>query len=272
MRKDLDYDPDEYYRHVILPHLRTQEMDAGSELVELLKNGNTRVTNKALIEKYGQGKLVNARETVRAPHLLDEYRREKEVVSEPLSHETFADITGAPLPEWDRLLANALGVPAGREDADALHVAVQALLTAVFSREFSSPTKEVPLHGGRKRIDIVFANVARRGFFWWLHQNYSAAHVIVEVKNYTDDVGHPELDQLAGRFSPSRGQFGLLVSRSFRDIARFVASCRDTADDRRGFIVALDEDDLRELVRIRRQHDDDAMWALLKRRFDELVM
>jgi hypothetical protein len=113
--------------------------------------------------------------------------------------------------------------------------------------------------------------MAIAGFFKWLATHYPAAHVFVECKNYGREIGNPELDQLSSRFSPTRGQFGLLVCRHFADKTLFLKRCRDTALDKRGFIIALDDDDLTALVASRR---DDAMFLdlqMLHERFRAIV-
>jgi hypothetical protein len=82
-----------------------------------------------------------------------------------------------------------------------------------------------------------------------------------------------EVGELAGRFSPNRGRFGLLMSRSFKDKALFAARGRDTADDGHGFIRPLDDEDLRLLVEARRNDGDPhATLILLKDRLNALVM
>jgi hypothetical protein len=112
--------------------------------------------------------------------------------------------------------------------------------------------------------------MAQTGFFGWLSQHYPSANVFVECKNYGREVGNPELDQLSGRFSPSRGTFGLLVIRSVDDKPTLLRRCRDTADDQRGFIVPLDDGDLRALAGARKAGQ--GFSDLLKERFDTLIM
>jgi hypothetical protein len=103
-----------------------------------------------------------------------------------------------------------------------------------------------------------------------------AAHVYVECKNYTGDPGNPELDQLAGRFSPLRGQVGLLVCRTLTDKALFIQRCRDTALDRRGYCLPLDDDDVAQLVLDTTAGPAPAPpsaidFPLLKQRYDALI-
>ncbi len=82
----------------------------------------------------------------------------------------------------------------------------------------------------------------------------------------------PALDQLSGRFSPSRGQFGILVCRTLQNKDLFIQRCRDTALDDRGFIIPLDDDDLGVLVEERQSFSEPDFLPLLKERFDRLVM
>src|SRR5207302_255352 len=175
-------------------------------------------------------------------------------------------------PDWDKLLAAVRDIPAGKAGADAYEKAIEDLLTALFSPSLTDPRVQRRIHEGRKRIDITYTNVARAGFFDWLGTHYEAPHVFVECKNYEGDIENPELDQLSGRFSPSRGRFGLLVCRHFEKKELFIRRCRDTAQDERGFIIALDDEDLAALVQARKQQNVTKQFELLKERFDQLIM
>jgi len=273
VRRHMDYSTEEYYNDYILEHLREQELSSNTELVRLLKSGRRRVTKKDLRTKYGSGKLAIVRETLRKPSLLEDYRRDKrDHVRPPLTHEEIAEAEGTLGPDWDSLLSAALAIPAGRDDSDAYEAAIEALLTAVLYPALSHPHVQREIHDGRKRIDISYTNGASDGFFHWLGQHYPAANVFVECKNYSSDPANPELDQLAGRFSPSRGQFGLLVCRRLENKELFIQRCVDTARDHRGFIVPLDDNDLERLVEERKADYLDLGLPLLRERFDRLIM
>jgi hypothetical protein len=84
-------------------------------------------------------------------------------------------------------------------------------------------------HEGRKRIDIVMENGAHTGIFYALPniRRLPCAYVPLECKNYGREVGNPELDQLAGRFSVNRGKVGFLCCREFQDRDLFIRRCRD---------------------------------------------
>jgi hypothetical protein len=272
VRRRMDYDADEYYNDYLLEHLRSVELDANSELVQLLKSGNRRVTKKDLAGKYGRGKSTIVRETRNWPQVLRQYRSDKSKhFQPPLDHRDLAESEGTPPPDWDALLRVLADVPPGAEAFGAYEKAIEALLSALFYPSLSHPQLQRKIHDGRKRIDLSYTNAASEGFFSWVAQHYSAPHIFVECKNYEGDPGNPELDQLSGRFSPSRGRVGILACRIMRDKALFLQRCRDTAQDQRGFILALDDADLRELVDERKGSFGRPPYRLLRERFDKLV-
>ena len=273
VRRRMDYDADEYFLHYLLDHLQGVELDANSELVQLLKNGGMRVTKKDLIKKYGRGKSVIVRETRRHPEVLRRYRDDKRgAYQPPLDHLDLARTEGSPEPDWDALYAALHATPYGYDASNPYERSIEALLSALFYPSLSNPQLQRAIHAGRKRIDIVYTNAATSGFFAWVAQHYSAPHVFVECKNYEGDPGNPELDQLSGRFSPSRGQVGILTCRAFQNKALFLQRCRDTADDQRGFVVALDDADLAALVEERKATMSAVNYGLLRERFEKLVM
>jgi hypothetical protein len=132
------------------------------------------------------------------------------------------------------------------------------------------PIREFNIHAGRKRVDLAFAN-AGGGFFGWLALHHPAGTIFVECKNYSADPANPELDQLAGRFGPTRGEFGFLCCRPFENKPLFVQRCRDTALDGRGFIIALDHDDLIGLMQMRDRQARGELYRFLEARFQEIT-
>lgn len=268
VRQHLDYDPDEYYRNYILEHLREVELTANSGLVQLLKNGRRRVTKKSLKEKYGTGKAVIVTQTLAYPDVLTRYKRAKRMTPQPaLPHEEIASVEETLDPDWDQLLLAVTSVQSGNEHAHEYEVAIEALLNALFYPSLAYPSPQHAIHDGRKRIDIAYANIAKSGFFNWVSSHYPAAHIFVECKNYTRDIANPELDQMAGRFSPSRGRVGLIVCRGFEDKQVFLERCRDTVHDDRGFILPIDDADLGVLIQSRKTDPLFARLQLLEERF-----
>jgi hypothetical protein len=273
VRQRMLYDLQEYYNHYILAELQQQELNANSQLVHLLKNGSRRVTKKSLREKYGQSKAFVIQQTLKNPRLLREYRADKKYIyPPPLDHRSLAIIENTDPPDWDALVNQVVAVPSGRAHARDYEDKIEQLLTALFYPYLTHPQVQHEIHNGRKRIDVTYTNLSTDGFFRWLGDNYPAMHVFVECKNYGNEVGNPELDQISGRFSPSRGRFGILTCRSFENKGLFVQRCIDTAHDDRGFVIPLDDDDLCELVDIKKTRDELREMRFFKDRFDRLIM
>lgn len=272
VRKSMDYDSDEYYSDYILEYLREEELSAKTEFVKLLKNGKTRVTKKDLKKKYGTGKAVIVQQTLKHPDILDRYRFDKRKSPQPaLNHLEIADVEGTKPPNWDILLSEVVNVKPGQKESSKYEKTIESLLTALFYPALTNPQVQYPIHEGRKRIDITYTNMANSGFFQWLSMHYTAPHVFVECKNYGEEIGNPELDQISSRFSRSRGVFGILVCRNFKDKKLFWRRCQDTAKDGRGYVIPLDDEDLGELVEYKKDLEDSIEFLMLKERFDRLV-
>ncbi|MFF6639622.1 hypothetical protein ACFY83_20610 [Streptomyces althioticus] len=251
VRRDLHLSQSEYYRNHLVPTLQAEEeADPRSKLVTVLKSGKRKVYKKEIEARYGTKKPDVRRETLTRPSVYRHFKEIKsEVAPDVISHEDLGAASGSPLPDYQALLQAVLNTPVGNTEANNYHARVEALLTALFYPSLIMPEMEHEIHQGRKRIDITYTNNAKDGFFDFLiRHKIPVQYVFVECKNYGREVANPELDQLSSRFSPLRGRFGILACRSFEDKDRFLARCRDTALDRRGFVVALDDDDMSRLV------------------------
>ncbi|MGW1589275.1 hypothetical protein [Streptomyces sp. NPDC002386] len=252
VRRSMHMSRNEYYRHHLVPVLQEEEAKTASRgLAQSVRSSRkVLVTKKEIAKKYGSTKRDITRETLKRPSVYEHYRElKKEVPPQPLSHKELSETGDTPMPDYEGLLQAVLDVPAGKADATRYHNAVESLLSAIFYPSLSMSEKELEIHDGRKRIDIGYINTARDGFFRYLvRQRIQSRYVFVECKNYGSDVTNPELDQLSSRFSTLRGEFGILACRSFQDKDLFLRRCRDTASDGRGYVVALDDDDLKRLV------------------------
>ncbi|MFI8868860.1 hypothetical protein ACIGNW_18315 [Streptomyces sp. NPDC053707] len=252
VRRSMHMSRNEYYRNHLVPVLQEEEAKVALRgLAETVSSRRkVRVTKKQIAEKYGSKKPDVTRETLKRPSVYEHYRElKRKVAPQPLSHRELSVTSDTPMPDYEHLLEAVLAVPPGKSDATRYHDAVESLLTAIFYPSLSMSDKETEIHDGRKRIDISYTNTARDGFFRYLTRHrIPSRYVYVECKNYGKDVTNPELDQLSSRFSDWRGQFGILTCRSFKDKDHFLRRCRDTARDGRGYVIALDDEDLKRLV------------------------
>jgi len=92
---------------------------------------------------------------------------------------------------------------------------------------------------------------------------------MVECKNYSKDPANPEIDQLSGRFGPNRGKLGMMLYRTVEDYDRLCTRCRDTAQDDRGFIIPLGDNQVHEYLNLiaanRRTEIDSRLQEILIR-------
>ncbi|WP_435055192.1 hypothetical protein [Micromonospora aurantiaca (nom. illeg.)] len=277
VRFEMTLDKDKYYNGFLAPMLESKEIDAGSNLVTILKNGSPKVYRDQLKGKYPANKLAIIGYTQEFPDALPRYKNSISKLTSPvLTHEQLARALDVPVPDYDALLERMLAVAPGSAGATLYHRAAEKLLTALFFPYLGNMRMEREIHEGRKRIDIVYDNLAALGTFYWLGSQYRAAEVPVECKNYSDDLANEQLDQISGRFSDQRGWVGFITCRKFTDKALFLDRCRDTAKDGRGYVIALDDDDFAELVRERKfvvdaKPRDKAMFHLVRERFDSLI-
>jgi len=235
------YDHQKYYRHFVLDYLQSEALHAVSGLVHVLKNGKRVVYKKELKKEYPCTKEFLYQFSRQHPDVLERYR------ALLVSMEAKGTLAGVGV-DAEKVIAEALStalssIPTGGENAGQYHSLMVGVLEFLFFPALLNPKKEKEIHQGRKRIDILMENGAREGIFHRLHdvRKLPCAFVPIECKNYSTEIANPELDQLAGRFSVNRGQFGFLCCRAFENRALFVERCRDTHRDRRDLIVPLDD-------------------------------
>lgn len=272
VRQRVCYKYDEYYRHFLLPEMQSEELKSHSSLVEVLKSGSERVTKKALMGKYGSDKLAVVTETLKRPHVLDDYRESKKTNAPlPLTHEEMSSIEESEKPNWEELINELKSISPGRDSAVAYEDTIEKIFTSLLYPSLCYPIKQHNIHDGRKRIDITYTNEARNGFFAWLSLHYPSAMIFIECKNYGKEVSNPELDQLSGRFSPSRGKVGILTCRQIEDKDRLRKRCKDTANDSRGFNLSLDDQDIIDLIKCRQFEPESNEYEPLRNIFNELI-
>lgn len=256
VRRKMALDHREYYQHYVLNFLQEEYLAAGSSLIQVLKSGKKRVYKKDLSAKHPISKELLFSFTKDHPEILAEYKKLKGY-EDPIENIELEYVD-------DAIFASAIRnrlqqIKQGTDQATEFHHLMVGVIEYLFYPDLIYPQKEVPIHSGRKRIDITYTNNATSGFFFRAHtsQQMKSAMVMVECKNYSSDPKNPELDQLSGRFNDQRGWFGFLVARHFEDRDLFLARCRDTANDRRGIIIPLVDTDIEAMLGLieRRQRD-----------------
>lgn len=247
VRRKMCINAQEYYSHHVLNFIQQEELDRGSSLVRTLKSGESRPPFKNdLKEKFPFSRDFLARFSEANPEVLRGYKdlySNLKGASGSLEHSDFDD--GFEEAIFAEAIADRLRkIPSGDAAAASYHTFIIGALEFIFWPHLIYPKKEDPIHDGRKRVDISYTNAAQGGFFYRVHAAYNigATYVMVECKNYSKDPANPEIDQLSGRFSANRGRVGFLVYRTVSDYNRLIKRCRDTAQDGRGVIIPIGDD------------------------------
>lgn len=243
------YMPDKYYNHFVLNFMQQEHIRLNSALVFKRKDGTPYVTKKSIKQTTSYSKEFLIRFTNAHPNILTLFKDRTFVSS--LSNEDISNVD-INVEEIALDLANRLSsIPMGNESASAYHNIMIGILELLFYPHLISPYKEREIHDGRKRIDIVFENAAESNTIFDRIINkhrIPCPYVFMECKNYSREVANPELDQLAGRFSPRRGKMGFLLCRKIDDMQLFMQRCKDTFNDDRGLIIPLEDTDIIELL------------------------
>jgi len=275
VRHSIAYDGENYYRHYLLPVMQEEHIQNKSPLVQLTKKQEAYVTKKDLMAKYGSGKLAIVRETISRPYVLQQYKSDKlQNAPKALRHNELAKIEESEPLRIDDLkdyIKELRKLDVGKNDAYKYEDIIEKILTVIFYPSLTHPSKQTSIHSGRKRIDITYKNSAHNGFFSWVSKHYASSLIFIECKNYSSDITNPEIDQLAGRFSPNRGKVGLLIFRETKDKELLYQRCKDTAQDDKGFILALDDNDISILVDEYIDTKEEQEFKLLDKLFKKLI-
>ena len=272
VRKILSLNSQEFYNHHMVSYLQQEYLRSGQGLVRVLRSGERAAPYKKDVkEHHPKSKPALAEFAEQHPDVLAQYKR--------LASAKGVLESGEIEPEFDEtayaseLRAELDRIGSGNAHASSYHRYCIGALTFIFFPQLITPIKEREIDQGRKRIDISYRNAAREGFFEVaLRSNQMRAiEIPVECKNYTQDIANPELDQLTGRFSHVRGFLGLLCCRQFDDKPRFVERCRDSVVHRGHYVIVLDDDDIKIMLRNIEQNRRGENDRFLHERLSEII-
>lgn len=267
------YTPENYVQHFILNFLQNEHLRLQSGLVKKRKDKyeTPYVTKKSIREDITKTTQIDkhwiTEFTEKHPDVFIDFKNDTSRKTKIVQNSELTDI---PLSQVCQYLIDRLGgIDPGSENATKYHRTIIGILELLFYPNICNPTVEEKIHNGRKRIDAIFDNCAEEGFFFRLPNTHRipSRFIIVECKNYSKDLANPELDQISGRFSPNRGQFGLIICRDIEDMDLFLARCSDTYRDSRGLILPLTDNDLVCMLRGIINQNFEVGEDILQRRF-----
>lgn len=267
------YVPSEYKQHFVLNFLQEEHMSSHTGLVRQYNDGVEYVTKKDI--EYAEGKMDKAyllRFTEAHPEVFKNFKEKVIQNYNPLSGNVLEEIQ---LEDVCTYLAGSLRkIRPGRDEASAYHNLMIGILELLFYPNLSTPIKEAEINEGRKRIDIAFNNTAQKDFFYTLPNSSKlpCSNILVECKNYSREIANPELDQMAGRFSPNRGRVGIVVCRNIDNQELFLQRCSDTLRDDRGLIIPLTDVDIIQALEQFPTRQNKAIESILEERYHNISL
>jgi hypothetical protein len=145
-------------------------------------------------------------------------------------------------------------------DAKKYHLLSSRIFFEVFRNQLCEPKIEQEINEGLGRIDIVYRNKNKEGIFRDLKElrDIPCPDVMVECKNYKNDLTNDEYNQLADRLIPERGMLGFLLCRDKCNQETVLKHCRSRhKGGARRFIIVLDDKDLTQLASFKLNDEDD---------------
>lgn len=275
-----EYTTSKYIQHFALNFLQEQNIRDNTPLVQKYTNkkGKTRiwVTKKSIREKeYEEGRRLDkdwaVTFTEKNPKIFNDFNEQmkKIKVDSKINTEGIDEQTIAAF-----LKQKLLSIKPGRDSAAEYHNLITGILELLFYPNLTNPKKETPIHERRKRIDITFENCAESGFFFRLPTTHQIPSnmIMIECKNYTDDVGNPEVDQLAGRFSVNRGKFGMLLIRNVDDEILLMNRCKDIWSDKSEVIIPVMDTDIISALDSIIENNENKIEEILTKKFFEIAI
>ena len=152
----------------------------------------------------------------------------------------------------DGLLAEICNCDPGRTSCYVYQQLVGRSISILFCPPLAHPVFESPDLEGVNRRDFVIPNRAESGFWRYLSERYNAEYIVVDSKNYNDNIGKKEVLQIANYLKPhGSGNFAMIFTRHGVDNAGLV-TMREQWLISHKMIVVFDDQELMEMLRIKR--------------------
>jgi len=272
VRQDPELSKSKYYRNFVLEFLRAEHEHAGDSLSSVLKNGQVIVRIGDLKERYPMSVDFLYEFSKAHPKILEQYKTELRRTAIKKGKAQLKTVRKILNSTERKAILNSITI--GNQDANRFHKISYDTLIHIFGPRTSNPIMEQTINEGRKRIDIIFTNSDKTGFFHSLNSvhHIQCPKIIVECKNYGKEIGNPEIDQINGRLNNKRGRFGIVVCRSIKDKERLIARCKDLLNDNGNYIVVLEDSDIQILLKFRDKNDENSIDSYLESKIDELIL
>ena len=149
-------------------------------------------------------------------------------------------------------------IPKGPKTAHQYHLLSSRIFFEIFNSQLGGPVIEKEINEGRGRIDFCCSNRNKEGVFKNLKEmrDIKCPDIMIECKNYENDLTNEEYSQLSDRLIPDRGMLGFLLCRDKKDKKKVLKHCQDRKKGDK-YIIVLDDEDLKILAGYKLNDEDD---------------
>ncbi len=173
----------------------------------------------------------------------------------------------------DLYLEQLSQIPTGKENAHNFHLLASRIFYEIFRSQLGEPIIEKEINEGRGRIDFSCKNKNRDGIFKNLKEmrDIKCPDLLVECKNYENDLTNNEYSQLSDRLIPDRSMLGILICRDKKEENNVLKHCQDRKKGDK-YIIVLDDADLVELSKYKQNDEnDDRINDFIENKIKEII-
>ena len=224
----------------------------------------------SLLEQNNESKLKKIERHTRWG-VEDEGKKSKKIKYEAKIPKRVIKIEGTNL--LNTYLRELLKIKAGKRKAHQYHLIIFNILKSLFENRLKKPKMEdSSFADGIKRVDITFKNKYTDCFFGDLDKGYhlTCPNIMIECKNYNDDLKDREFTQLQGRLNKVRGQFGILICRKVNNLNN-IRKRQDECVKKGDYIIVLEDKDIEKLVKFKIDNKEDEIDNYLEEKFKRLT-
>lgn len=269
----LEGSSEKYRQHFVLNFLQDLNIKNNTALVKRRKKSKQLYVTKKSIKdtEPTMNKEYLTNFTLKHPEVLERFKKNNKDKTEPLNGDLFNNINVSEICQI--LIASLKDIDSGNEQASKFHSLMIGIFEFLLYPNLTNPKKEQEINDGTKRIDICFTNSSNQGIFTWIseHVKISCPYIFFECKNYSKDIGNPELDQMIGRFSAHRGRLGIISCRKINNMDLFLKRCGDSYKDDKGLIIPITDSDVLRCLDKNEQCRDE-FEIVLKEKIDKIIL
>jgi len=178
------------------------------------------------------------------------------VVADLLDADSFMSIE-------DVLSYDLIDIKSGQTSAYKYEKIIEQIIKCIFKENFkvSEVKRQYPLHKGKMRIDIK-AEWRDNSTLKTVLDSYNlkSTFVPVECKNYSADIGNPELAQILTRSDQKHRHFGIVTCRTIENDEKISDSLYEFFHAHNFLVIVLDDEDLNTMLKLINDENLNPPW------------